>query len=402
MMRWLLVLACVGWGVPREGTGLKAQGVDRGLWSGFGVQHRWTERWSGSLGLETRWGNDARAHRSSFGDASVEFAFSKRYALDFQFRTSVSGSGVGDWQPVQRVALRLLGNWKVGPGKVEARAMWQHGRLGAWHPEMGWSQPARTTVRLRLGYEGPRWGPVRLGVNLEPMARMSDGAPTFSALRFRFDSDWKLGGPWRAGLGYQWEQDYNRAFPERSHTVRWGLTYQLPDRKVADTPAQAAESPPVPLAVQDTLAPPFQIFRADGQPVLEAVAVLLPVCQAGDAYVSEVQTQGQDFIEWHNPSSRDCSLEGWRVDDDPTLADWRGTAAHWIPAGGYVVLYGGGPGGFGSGLGAKGEVLYWSEPSGLGGQLQLDPAVPGTSQHFFGDGRSGMQPPTPGRPEPRP
>jgi hypothetical protein len=376
---------------------LHGQGLERGGWTGMALEQQWSDRWSGSLGVETRWGNDLRAHRSSFVDAALEYALNKRYALNFQFRSSLAGPVSGALEPVNRAALRLSGNWKWGPGRVEARAMWQYAQRGPWHPEWGWPAEARATQRLRLGYELSRRGPVKLGANVEYMARSAVWNP--SALRIRMDSDWKISERWRWGLGYQWEQDLGRTFPERSHTLRMSWTYSLPDRM------EHVKTPPIPsptiapqpeAALRDSSAFAAAVFLAGG--VLGGVEVPgdLPVCLARQVFISEVQTDSPDYVEWHNPSPQPCSLSGWRFDDDLALQDWLGNARAWIPAGGCLLLYAGGLGGFQSGLSAKGDVLFWASPDGGSGQLNLDPVLPGESWHFDVTGAGTRAAPTPG------
>lgn len=377
------------------GAEVWGQGLDRGGWTGLAVEQQWSERWSGSLGVESRWGNDGRAHRSSFVDATVDYAFRKPYSLNFQFRSSLAGPWTGPLEPVNRVALRLNGGWKWGPGKLEARAMWQYAQRGPWHPEWGWPAEARATHRIRLGYELSRRGPVKLGANVEYMSRSGFWNP--SALRIRLDSDWKISERWHWGCGYQWEQDLGRAFPERSHTLRMSWTYSLPDRMQPSAPMQdaalgKAAEPSSPL--QDSSAFAAAVFLPGGLRAGVEVPGDLPVCPAQKVFISEVQTQSPDCIEWHNPTPQACSLTGWRFDDDPALEDWLGGPRAWIPAGGCLVLYAGGEGGFQSGLSAKGDVLYWAAPDGGSGQLILDPAQPGESQHFDATGVGTLSPPT--------
>lgn len=378
---------------------LWGQGLERGAWTGVTVEQRWSDRWSGSLGVESRWGNDLRAHRSSFVDAAVEYAWNKRYSLNFQFRSSLTGPWLGPLEPVNRGALRLNGNWKWGPGKLEARAMWQYAQRGPHHPEWGWPAPARSTQRLRVGYELSRRGPVKAGINVEYMARYAAWAWDPSALRIRLDSDWKLGTHWSLGVGYQWEQELARTFPERSHTLRLSWTYALPDR-IPRAEAQAAAAVVEPALRQepevDSLAIVAAMYLPGGERVRGAVVENLRVCPSHQVFISEVQTQSPDYIEWHNPAPEPCSLTGWRFDDDPALQDWLGGPQAWIPASGCLLLYAGGAGGFQSGLSAKGDVLYWSAPDGGTGSLTLDPVEPGASQHFDSAGVGTLSPPTPG------
>ena len=85
------------------------------------------------------------------------------------------------------------------------------------------------------------------------------------------------------------------------------------------------------------------------------------VCDLNDIYVSEAHTSGnpEDYVEIYNDGGEDCSLEGFKLDDNQEMDDLTfGNVV--IPAGGYWLGYEDGDSSFSSGLSSDGDEVWLS------------------------------------------
>ncbi len=125
------------------------------------------------------------------------------------------------------------------------------------------------------------------------------------------------------------------------------------------------------------------------------------ICDLNDIYVSEAHTSGnpEDYIEIYNNGVEDCSLEGFKLDDNQEMDDLTfGNVI--IPAGGYWLGYKDGDSSFSSGLSSDGDEVWLSDPSGntkmvsLSASVELDDVQ--LSQSFSSNGDGCYTTPTPG------
>ena len=125
------------------------------------------------------------------------------------------------------------------------------------------------------------------------------------------------------------------------------------------------------------------------------------ICDLNDIYVSEAHTSGnpEDYIEIYNNGGEDCSLEGFKLDDNQEMDDL--TFGYVIiAAGGYWLGYEDGDSSFSSGLSSDGDEVWLSDPLGntkmvtLSASAELDGVQ--LSQSFSSDGDGCYTFPTPG------
>ena len=98
------------------------------------------------------------------------------------------------------------------------------------------------------------------------------------------------------------------------------------------------------------------------------------ICDLNDIYVSEAHTSGnpEDYIEIYNNGGEDCSLEGFKLDDNQEMDDLTfGNVV--ITAGGYWLGYEDGDSSFSSGLSSDGDEVWLSDPLGNTKMVSLTP-----------------------------
>ena len=125
------------------------------------------------------------------------------------------------------------------------------------------------------------------------------------------------------------------------------------------------------------------------------------ICDLNDIYVSEAHTSGnpEDYIEIYNNGGEDCSLEGFRLDDNQEMDDLTfGDVV--ITAGGYWLGYEDGDSSFSSGLSSDGDEVWLSDPLGNTKMVSLSASVEfdgvQLSQSFSSNGDGCYTTPTPG------
>ncbi|MDA0729829.1 MAG: choice-of-anchor I family protein [Bacteroidetes bacterium] len=135
---------------------------------------------------------------------------------------------------------------------------------------------------------------------------------------------------------------------------------------------------------------------------LEQQVVLAP-CVLGTVYVSEAHSEGadagygNDYIEIYNSGANDCSLEGFKLDDNDSFTDLTfGEVV--VPAGGFWWGVKDEPGSFESGLGANGDFVYLMDLDGNVLFVELAPAAETAAQIFDATGTGCFAFPTPGAP----
>ncbi len=131
--------------------------------------------------------------------------------------------------------------------------------------------------------------------------------------------------------------------------------------------------------------------------------VVLASCVLGTVYVSEAHSEGadagygDDYIEIYNSGSHDCSLEGFKLDDNDSFTDLTfGEVV--VPAGGFWWGVKDEPGSFESGLGANGDFVYLMDLDGNVLFVELAPAAETAAQIFDATGTGCFSFPTPGAP----
>ena len=125
------------------------------------------------------------------------------------------------------------------------------------------------------------------------------------------------------------------------------------------------------------------------------------ICSLNDVYVSEAHTSGNpvNYIEIYNYGEEDCSLEGFKLDDNQEMDDltFGGVV---IPAGGYWLGYEDEDSSFSSELSNDGDEVWLSDPLGNTKMVSLSASVEledtQLSQSFSINGDGCYTIPTPG------
>ena len=125
------------------------------------------------------------------------------------------------------------------------------------------------------------------------------------------------------------------------------------------------------------------------------------LCDLENVYVSEAHTSGDpaDYIELYNNDAVDCSLEGFKLDNNPELDDLTfGNVI--INAGGFWLGYEDGESSFTSALSSNGDEVWLSDPLGNTKMVTLNSSVDlngvQLSQSFTSSGEGCYTNPTPG------
>jgi hypothetical protein len=121
-----------------------------------------------------------------------------------------------------------------------------------------------------------------------------------------------------------------------------------------------------------------------------------PPCILGQVYVSEAHGAGdpEDYIEIYNSGAEDCSLAGFKLDDNESLSDLTfGDII--IESGGYWVGYQDAEGSFTSGIGSGGDWIFFSDGFSEPLVVILGESS-GGSHSFTSDGISCITIPSPG------
>ncbi|RPG57585.1 MAG: hypothetical protein CBD51_007385, partial [Flavobacteriales bacterium TMED191] len=122
----------------------------------------------------------------------------------------------------------------------------------------------------------------------------------------------------------------------------------------------------------------------------------IPPCILGQVYVSEAHGAGdpEDYIEIYNSGAEDCSLAGFKLDDNESLSDLTfGDII--IESGGYWVGYQDAEGSFTSGIGSGGDWIFFSDGFSEPLVVILGESS-GGSHSFTSDGISCITIPSPG------
>jgi len=333
------LIALLGWAITGSG-----QYTDVECWLGTGVGQSLNKSWSWSLQWENRWTQDATWHDQGLIDASLEYRLNKHWDVNAQWRFSERQQLDGGYLPQQRGALRLLGGWKVGSGKVRFRLMgsedWlptarAEGVLRDWNPE--------PTLRIRWGYEQ------ELSKRLDAVASWE----VFVRNNGRKSERWQAAVTYAASkqinvkAAYLWGNEWGISDPWRSHVLRIQLNWKLPD-------AQKRTWRRI---------PPARVY--DDGVVQRLVPSACEPCTKAQLVVTEVHTRGSraDYIEIQNAGLSPCDLGGWRMTDDPEKEGFVFNTAC-LPTEMMWLGYQGGRNSFDFGLSAEGELLYLFSPSG--------------------------------------
>lgn len=352
----------------------------QGTWIGAGLKGEAPGPWSWSAQVESR--QLPAHHETAFLDLSVARTWGDHFEADLQWRSALE-HGASNYVPEHRLALRLTGT----TGPFAARFMAQEARPYLVAPDWATGPQGRVALRARLGYTGPWWGAVRFGVSSEAFWRGTHQNLAYAQLRNRLDADLRLSKSDRITLGYQLEIS---ATGQPDHVVRLGFSHDLGEWHPFADRKERRRRAAIPAA---------RSFDATGTPIVTAGrSAQLPVCRAGQVFLSEVHANGTpaDYIELHNPTAEDCRLTGWRFDDAAVLEDWLGTDEV-VPAYGCWVAFSEGPGGFSSGLSADGEAVYLAAPGGEPEKVTLRPNNSKDAETFDKSGGSALLPPSIGR-----
>jgi len=125
------------------------------------------------------------------------------------------------------------------------------------------------------------------------------------------------------------------------------------------------------------------------------------ICDLNDIYVSEAHTSGnpEDYIEIYNSGENNCSLEGFKLDNNQEMTDLIFENIL-ISAGGYWLGYKGSDSSFSFDLNSIGDEIWLSDPLGNTKVITLSASVElndvQLSQSFSSDGGGCYTVPTPG------
>ena len=338
-------------------------------WVGSGLAQSINKDWSWSLQWENRWTQGASWHDQGLVDLALEYRLSKHWDLNAQWRLSERQGLHGAYVARRRFALRTIGSWRVGSGKLTTRIMtaedWTARTLFSSALAETKITPSTPTIRWRLGYNQRLTNRLLAGASWEVFRR--EGGRWSE--RWRAGLDFQLSKRLGFELGYLWENEWLNTDPWRSHVVRIQTSYSIRKAKQVFNRIPAT-----------------RVYA----PVDQALAnARCPVCQIDQVRITEVHNKGEpaDYIEIQNLSDATCSLEGWRITDDLTKSGWVLPGACLV-SGALVLGYENGRRGFSFGLSASGEVLFLIDQEGnVKRQIQVLPAVGGRSQ---GPGEKGV------------
>ena len=141
-MRSFFLLVLAGLLAVMVTSSARAQYVDEELWLGSGLKQAINKDLSWSLQWENRWTQGMRWHDQGLLDVAIEYQWDKHWSMNAQWRFSERQQKEGGYVPRQRGALRLLGDWKAGRGKVKGRLMWTED----WNPLLAWRDLRNDTL----------------------------------------------------------------------------------------------------------------------------------------------------------------------------------------------------------------------------------------------------------------
>jgi hypothetical protein len=354
----------------------RAQYVDEELWLGSGLKQAINKDLSWSLQWENRWTQGMRWHDQGLLDVAIEYQWDKHWSLNAQWRFSERQQKEGGYEPRRRGALRLLGDWKAGRGKVKGRLMWTED----WNPLLAWRDLGTTrwepTTRMRLGYERPLPMRAKVGASWEVFYR---GEGKWSE-RWQTSASWDVSKNWAVGLSYLFGNEWRADDPWRSHVVRVKTTWTLPDATIKRNDAPAAR------------------MYAGGTAVKRMRAVSCEPCTVNQLRITEVNGKGvpADFIELFNQGDTPCDLEGWRITDALDRPGWTFSSVL-LPNGACWLGYQGGRNSFDFGISAEGERLFLVAPDGVNFQKHdVQESIEGRSQGVDKSGNWAIFDPSPG------
>lgn len=349
MRNFLIIAICsvLAWVASQP---LHAQYTDTEFWLGSGVSQSINKDLSWSLQWENRWTQGMRWHDQGLVDAALEYDLNKHWSLNAQWRFSERQLAEGGYATRRRGALRLLGDWKAGGGKVKGRLMWTE----SWNPLLGWEDiQTRTwepTTRMRLGYVHALASQTRAEVSWELFYR---GDGQWSERR-QASASWDVSKYWAVGASYMFGNTWKDDDPWRAHVLRIKTTWTLPSvRKIRRT------------------SPPARIYK-DGNAVGSRKMSACPPCKVNQLRLTEVNGKGEpaDFIELLNEGDAPCDLKGWRITEALDRSGWTFPSVV-LPASACWLGFEGGRNSFDFGISADGETLFLIGPNGVNFQKHL-------------------------------
>lgn len=363
----------------------RAQYADVGLWFGAGLKQDLNKAWNWTLEWENRWDMGITHHDRMLVDIGLERRLNKHWDLNGQWRWSEDEVGLG-YLPSNRIALRLNGGWKSGPGQFRTRIMATQDWTSRRAFEGSGDANFEPTLRLRWGYDVRINNDWEAGTSVEILKT----APLIAADDLR--SRWQLGASRKMSeswslqviylLGNEWLEDD----PWTDHIFRVQSNWNLVDWKDLGKRQRIPKS--------KTYPPPHLNRNAPSPPTKVA-------CSIEQILWSEVDAKGQpaDFIELKNAGAEGCSMEGWRLTDSlEQLGLIFGDV--FIPSEGYWVGYEGGQNSFDFGISAEGESLFLISPNGEALTLTTLNQPDERSQNLDFSGVLKLLPRSPGAPPP--
>ncbi len=363
----------------------QAQYTDTGGWLGFGVDQKLDKDWSWSMKWENRWSMGGTWHDRGFVNTGIGYKLNKNWSLGVQLRWIERQRSKGFYASGRRIAVRLNGEAKGGPGEWKWRLM----STKAWGPhalseEMDISDDL--VQRVRLGYA---WQ-VRDGWTLVPSyevfsKNLNQRSMDLSS-RLQLQLRHKINKRLNASLAYLWSDEWQTDDPWREHVIRFNLNWKLPDWKGNDRKRSV---------------PAARTYATDGNRRSKG-RQSVSQCKSSQVFVSEVHAKGDpaDFIELSNASTEPCSLKGWSLTDDLEKAGLVfGSTV--LPPEGCWLGYQNGKDSFSFGVSTDFEIIYFKNSAGGVQVLELLISNPKQSVSLDINGNKWITPPSPGRPNPK-
>ena len=140
---------------------------------------------------------------------------------------------------------------------------------------------------------------------------------------------------------------------------------------LACAPASPNERPPGPRADD----PDPTVLSGTAEPRPPARGDALSVC-INELMAASLASAPEDWLELHNPTAEDVSLDGWSLTDDPTEPRRHELDGLVLGAGGFLVLW---ASDLSFALPEDGGAIGLFDPDGDGSVVQLGPMVPDLS-----------------------